>query len=184
MKEKFLFWGVLLTGVLAFIGSFFLSVDAILIASNPDVVLGCDFSANVSCTTVGSSWQAQVFGFPNAFLGLMFEPVVIFLSVIYLSGTELKNWILIALQGLFFASLSMAMWLFVQSAFVIHVLCPWCLVVCFSTIIMTFLFFRFVNINGVFGKGLQRFSKVYGEYALMLILLVVVSSTILVNYVL
>lgn len=179
-----LFWIILLMGVLALAGSFFLSVDALLLAKNPDLLLGCDFSSKVSCSVVGQSWQAEVFGFPNSFLGMMFEPVIIFVSVLFLSGSRMKKWLVWAVQGLLFVSLGMAIWLFIQSAFVIQVLCPWCLVVCFSTIIMTFVFFHFSNANGFFGKALTKFSQAYGEYAVMLLLIVFVGATISVKYLL
>ncbi|MEQ4724193.1 vitamin K epoxide reductase family protein [Nonomuraea sp. B19D2] len=39
--------------------------------------MSCNINSVVSCGTVGSSWQAHLFGFPNAFLGLVAEPVVI-----------------------------------------------------------------------------------------------------------
>lgn len=185
MRKNFIFSGLFIFALLAFIGSFLLSVDAIVLASEPDKILHCDFSSSVSCSTVSQSWQAQVFGFPNAFLGMMFEPVMIFLSVIYLAGSKIKNWILSIVQLLLFVSLAFALWLFIQSAFVINVLCPWCLVVCVSTIVMTFLFLRFNIKNGTFkGRIWSTLSEVYFEYALIFLFVSFVLGTILVKYVL
>jgi uncharacterized membrane protein len=68
---------MLLTSLASLLASLVLSIDAIRLAENPSSYLGCDISAVLSCGTVATSWQASVFGFPNAFLGLIAEPVVI-----------------------------------------------------------------------------------------------------------
>ncbi|WP_240777607.1 vitamin K epoxide reductase family protein [Nonomuraea basaltis] len=47
------------------------------LAADPGADLSCNINSVVSCGAVGSSWQAHLFGFPNAFLGLVAEPVVI-----------------------------------------------------------------------------------------------------------
>ena len=164
---NYMFGTILFFSILTFIGSFELSVASVQLAANPEQNLSCDFSETVSCTKVALSWQAQVFGFPNAFLGLMFEPVLIFLSVIYLSGGKVKNWILSGIQVLSIISLIFALWLFVQSAFYIQVLCPWCLAVLTATVITDLLFIRFNSLNKTFGTkisgGLTKLSAVYLE---------------------
>lgn len=185
-KRRLLFIGILIFSLTTLIGSFVLSVDAVVLASNPDAVLNCDISKNISCSTVSQTWQAELLGFPNAFLGLMFEPVLIFLSVLILSKVPVKKWILVAVEILSLISLVFALWLFIQSAFVIKVLCPWCLLVCVSVIITFFLFLRYNSLNKTFGekisKGLNKFSEVYAEYAFMILFLVFVLSTVVIKY--
>ena len=83
-----LFLEMLVFATLSLIASFVLSYDAILIAQNPDVVLSCSINAVFDCVTVGSTWQANVFGFPNAFLGLIAEPVVMTIAVASLARTR------------------------------------------------------------------------------------------------
>lgn len=182
LEHRKLFFGILLFSLLTFIGSFIISVDSFIIASNPDVILGCDFSKNISCTTVAESWQAQVLGFPNAFLGLMFEPVLIFLSIIYLTGSKIKNWIMAIINVLSLISLLFALWLFIQSAFIIQVLCPWCLLVCISTILYVSLLFRFNSLDNFFGKSFYKLSEVYFEYAVAILLICFVAGTVLFKY--
>lgn len=72
---------MLVSSLLGLVASLVLSIDAIKIAENPDVILSCDISSKISCTTVGSTWQANLLGFPNAFLGLITEPIVITVAV-------------------------------------------------------------------------------------------------------
>src|SRR5690606_39490821 len=51
-----------------------------------------------SCGTVGASAQASVFGFPNAFLGLVAEPVVMTIAVAGLGGVRFPRWFMCAAQ--------------------------------------------------------------------------------------
>jgi len=52
---------------LSLTASFVLATEAVALAGDRNAVFGCDINAVISCGTVGSSWQASVFGFPNAF---------------------------------------------------------------------------------------------------------------------
>src|SRR5690606_26054377 len=86
-----------------------------------------------SCGTVGASAQASLFGFPNAFLGLVAEPVVITIAVAGLGGVRFPRWFMCAAQVVYTLGLAFAYWLFYQSMFHIGALCPWCLLVTLST---------------------------------------------------
>src|SRR4051812_6251047 len=89
---------MLVSSITSLVASFVLAVEAITLAENPSADLGCDINAVLSCGTVASSWQASVFGFPNAFLGLIAEPVVITIAVAALSGVRFKRWFMLAAQ--------------------------------------------------------------------------------------
>jgi uncharacterized membrane protein len=103
------------------------------LARDPAADLSCNINAVVSCGTVGVSWQAQLFGFPNAFLGLIAEPVVITLAVAALGGVQFPRWFMIAAQSVYTLGLLFAYWLFYQALTDIGALCPWCLLVTVST---------------------------------------------------
>lgn len=138
-------WVVTLVSSLAsLVASFVLAVDAITLAENPDADLGCNINAVVSCGTVGSSWQASVFGFPNAFLGLVFEPVVITIAVAALARVAFPRWFMLSAQVIYTLGLAFAYWLFYEAMFEIGALCPWCLVV---TIATTLVFFELTHVN-------------------------------------
>jgi uncharacterized membrane protein len=87
----------------------------------------------ISCGTVGLSWQASLLGFPNAFLGLIAEPVVITIAVASLGGARFPRWFMMSAQVVYTIGVLFAYWLFQQSMMVIHALCPWCLLVTLST---------------------------------------------------
>lgn len=115
------------------VAAFVLSVDAVELAANPDAALACDINAVISCGTVGTSWQASLFGFPNAFLGLIAESVVITVAVAGLAGVRFPRWFMTAAQTVYLLGFVFAYWLLWQSMFVIGALCPWCLTITVST---------------------------------------------------
>lgn len=124
---------MLLSACLSLFASFVLAVDAIQLARDPQVALPCNINEVINCSAVARSWQAGLFGFPNAFLGLMAEPVVITIAVASLAGVRLPRPFMLAAQLVYSIGFIFAYWLFFESTFVIGALCPWCLVVTLST---------------------------------------------------
>lgn len=140
-----LVWAAMLVGSIAsLVASLVLSIDAIRLAEDPSASLGCDINAVISCGTVGTSWQASLLGFPNAYLGLMFEPAVITLAVAALSGVRFPRHIMLTAQVIYTIALGFAYWLFHQAMFEIGALCPWCMLV---TVATTLVWFEMTRIN-------------------------------------
>lgn len=135
---------MLIAALASLIAAFVLSVDAITLAANPTQALACDVNAILSCGTVGTSWQASAFGFPNAFLGLMFESMAITMALMGLSGVVLPRWLAVVEQVIYLFATIFAGWLFYQSMFVIGALCPWCLVITYFTM---FVFLSLLHYN-------------------------------------
>ena len=125
---------MLVSSILSLIASLVLSYDAVKLAANPNGKLSCDVNAVVSCGKVARSWQSHLLGFPNAFLGLMTEPVVIAVAVAGLGLVAFPRWFLRTAHVVYAAGLIFALWLLSQSFFVIKAFCPWCLLVTASTI--------------------------------------------------
>jgi uncharacterized membrane protein len=138
-------WVTMLVASLAsLVASFVLSVDAIRLAEDPTADLGCNINSVISCGTVGSAWQSSVLGFPNAFLGLIAEPVVITIAVASLGGVRFPRWFMVSAQAVYTIGFVFAYWLFYQAMFVIGALCPWCLLV---TVATTLVFFEMTHVN-------------------------------------
>ena len=138
-------WVTMLIGsVASLVASFVLAIDALRLAENPNVDLGCNINAVISCGTVANSWQASVLGFPNAFLGLVTEPVVITLAVASLAGVRFPRWIMLSAQVVYTVGFGFAYWLFHQAMFDIGALCPWCLLITLAT---TLVFFEMSYVN-------------------------------------
>lgn len=135
---------MLVSALISLTASFVLAVDAVALAADPQAQLACNINAVLSCGTVGTSWQASLFGFPNAFLGLVAEPVVITIAVASLGGVRFPRWFMLAAQVVYTLGLIFAYWLFFQAFFVIGALCPWCLLVTLST---TLVFTSLTHVN-------------------------------------
>lgn len=135
---------MLISSLIGLVAALVLSVEALALAEDPFADLGCNINAVLSCGTVGSSWQASLLGFPNAYLGLIAEPVVITLSVAALGGVRFPRWFMLSAQVVYFIGFAFAYWLFYQSFFVIGALCPWCLTI---TVTTTLVFASMTRIN-------------------------------------
>lgn len=123
-----------LTGLLA---AAVLLVEKVTLLENPFYVPSCSVNAVLSCGTIMTSDQAEVFGFPNPVLGVAAFPVVAAAGAALLAGARVRAW---AWWGLLFgclAGLVFVHWLIVQSAFVIGALCPYCMVAWVCTAVAT-----------------------------------------------
>lgn len=125
---------MLVSSILSLVASLVLSIDAVKLAASPSGKLSCDINAVLSCGKVAKSWQSELLGFPNAFIGLMTEPVVITVAIAGLGLVAFPRWFMRVAHVVYGLGLVFALWLLSQSFFVINALCPWCLLVTVSTI--------------------------------------------------
>jgi len=142
--DRWIFLSMLIGAIFSLVAAFVLSVEAVELAKNPNADLSCSISVVVNCATVALHPTAAFFGFPNSFIGLMAESVVITVAIAGLAGVKFPRRFMFAAQigytlGLLFAAL-----LFYISFNIIGALCPWCLVVTLST---TFVFFSMTRYN-------------------------------------
>jgi uncharacterized membrane protein len=160
-SRGWIFGTMLFSALLSLTASLVLSAEAITLAKDSDAVLGCDINAVISCATVANSWQASLLGFPNAFLGLMAEPVVITLAVAALGGVRFPRWFMFSAQIVYLIGVVFAYWLFQQSLMVIGALCPWCMLVTVSTTLVfaTLLHYNIREDNLYLPRGVQRWAK-------------------------
>ena len=133
VRYRWTFTEMLVSSVIGLVAALVLSVEAIALAKDPFADLSCNINTVLSCGTVGASWQASLLGFPNAYLGLIAEPVVITIAVAALGGTRFPRWFMNSAQVVYLIGLLFAFWLFYESYFVIGALCPWCLLVTLTT---------------------------------------------------
>lgn len=129
---------MLVASMVALIVSFILSAETLKLARNPKALLDCDINSVLSCSTVAESWQSEIIKFgglsyPNAFFGIAAESVFVTIAVLGLVRIRMPRWFAACTWFGALAALAYAYWLFAQSVFVIQALCPWCLVLMFST---------------------------------------------------
>ena len=147
---------MLLSSLLGLVASLVLSIDAIALAKDPSADLSCNITDTISCAKVGLTWQANLLGFPNAFLGLIAEPVVITLAVAALGGVRFPRWFMLAAQVVYSIGLAFAYWLFYQAYFEIGALCPWCLLITVTTTLVFASMTRVNILEGNLGAGTKR----------------------------
>jgi uncharacterized membrane protein len=150
------YWAMLISSSLSLIASLVLSYDAVKLAGSPASKLSCDINAIVSCGKVAKSWQSSLLGFPNSFLGLILEPVVMTVAIAGLSLVAFpRKFMRVAHVG-YGLGLLFALWLLSQSLFVIHALCPWCLLVTISTVTVFSTITRISILENVWAVSDQR----------------------------
>jgi len=178
---------MLVGSVIGLIAAFVLAVDALTLAANPDAIFSCDISAKISCGTVGTTWQANLLGFPNAYLGLISEPVVITVAIAALGGVLFPRWFMLTAQAFYSIGFTFAYWLFFQSYFVIGALCPWCLTITLTT---TLVFFSITRVNildgnlrfGTATPKIQSMVRSWIDVYVMVIILAVLAAMVAVRY--
>lgn len=178
---------VIISSLIGLVAALVLATDAIAIAKNADVILSCNINEFISCGRVAASWQASLLGFPNAFLGLIAEPIILTIAVASLAGVKFPRWFMLAAQAVSAIGFAFAYWLFSQSYFVIGALCPWCLTVTVTTTLIFLAFTRMNLLDGNFGHKAKRVtSKALEEYRIDLVISIlsvaIIAAMIIVKY--
>jgi uncharacterized membrane protein len=152
---------LIIGGLVGVICAFALSQDKLTLAANPNAHLGCSLNPVVSCGTTLKSAQGEAFGFPNPFLGLAAYAGVLTIGLVMTAGARFNRWFWLLVQaGLLFAVGFLA-WLFWQSLYSLHILCPYCLGVDAVTIPM----FWYVTLYNIDQKNIRlpkKARKAYG----------------------
>jgi uncharacterized membrane protein len=144
--EKALPWILIICGTIGLICALIIMYEKVAIIQNPDYVPSCNLNPTVSCGSVMKSDQANAFGFPNPFLGMVGFPIVITTGVVLLAGAQkLKRWYWLGLQAGTIFGVLFIHWLFFQSVYRINALCPYCIVVW----AMTMTLFWYVTLHNI-----------------------------------
>lgn len=183
-----IFASMLAGSVFTLIAAFALSVEAVELARNPNAILSCSINELLNCATVGNHPSAHLFGFPNAFLGIMTAPVVMTVAVAGLARVKFPRFFMFVAQIFYTLGLLFAYYLLYISLFVIGVMCPWCLVVMASTTFVWFAITRYnIRENNLYlpkkisDKAKRFVAKDFDKLFLFLLLAAVV-FTILIKY--
>lgn len=179
---------MLISAGIGLVAALVLSIEALTLAENPFADLNCDINSVLSCGTVGQAWQASLLGFPNAYLGLIAEPVVITLAVAALGGVRFPRWFMISAQIVYAIGFAFAYWLFFQSYFVIGALCPWCLTI---TVTTTLVFASMTRVNLLDGnirlsaaayRSVSSWLRAGIDTLIVIIIIAVLAAMIVIKY--
>lgn len=130
-------FGILLAvlGAIGVFGAAELVLAEMALLADPNAALSCDFNPLIGCGTFLKLWQGHVFfGIPNAVLGLAAYSALTAVGVVFAAGARLPRWFWLLLLAGVYGSGVFVLWLQSQSFFVIHALCPFCLVIWLITI--------------------------------------------------
>lgn len=186
--NRWIFSSMLVGALLSLLASLVLSIEAIHLAANPNASLSCSINAVVNCATVSLHPSASMFGFPNSFLGLIAEPVVITVAIAGLAGVTFPRAFMFAAQIGYTLGFIFAYVLLYISFFIIQALCPWCLLV---TITTTFVFFSMTRYNIrennlYLPKTIQKYARAWidkdYDKLLMWAIVVMIIAGIIVKY--
>ncbi|MCH0566255.1 MULTISPECIES: vitamin K epoxide reductase family protein [unclassified Streptomyces] len=119
-------WLLIATGALGILASFTITLDKLRLLEDPHFSPSCNLSPVLSCTSVMSSDQAAVFGFPNPLLGLLLYPAAVTIGCAVLAGARLRRWFWLGLNLVTLLAAAFCMWLMTQALYVIGTLCLWC----------------------------------------------------------
>lgn len=179
--NRWIFSTMLVGAIFSLIASFVLSVDAIEVAKNPNAELPCSINVALNCATVAKHPTSELFGFPNSFLGLMTEPVVITVAIAGLAGVAFPRRFMFAAQIGYTLGLIFALYLLNVSLWVIGALCPWCLLVTLTTILVWFSITRYnIRENNLYlskkvSKNLHAWlDKDYDKFVMALLIFAIV----------
>ena len=179
---------MVISGVLGLLASFVLSIEALTLAADPNASFGCDLYSVISCSVVAQSWQASLFGFPNAFLGIAAEAVVITVAVAVLGGVRFPRWFMLGAQTIYTLGFLFAWWLFYEAYVVIGALCPWCLLITVTTTLVWAGLTRLnvregaINFPGRWGPAARRFVDHGNDWFVTIALIVLLAVAIFAKY--
>jgi uncharacterized membrane protein len=183
-----IFVSMLVGAIFSLIAAFVLAVEAVELAGNPFAQLSCSINTVINCATVATHPSASLFGFPNSFLGLLAEPVVITVAIAGMGGVKFPRKFMLAAQVCYTLGFFFAYYLLFTSTFVIHALCPWCLLVTLSTTLVFFSMTRYnigegnLYLTDKFAKRANEFIKRDYDTLSMALLLIAVTAVIVVKY--
>ncbi|MEU8379632.1 vitamin K epoxide reductase family protein [Streptosporangium sp. NPDC048865] len=127
-------WLLVIGGAVGWLASFVLTVEKIALLRDPEYVPTCSINPVLSCGSIMTTPQAELFGFPNPLLGVAGFAVVVTAGAALLAGAGLGRWFWLGLQAGVTCGAVLVHWLIFQSLYVIGALCPYCMLVWAVTI--------------------------------------------------
>lgn len=117
------------SGIASAVLMFVLLLETMEVYKDPGHVTSCPVNSVFACGRVIDSWQAAVFGFPNAMVGLVIFTATVAAGLYLLAGAGgagSRPWPHVLVWVLLSAMLGMSSWMMLQQFFVIGGLCTYC----------------------------------------------------------
>lgn len=167
VKQKSFGIALILYSVIAWLASATLVRERLELYKDSNHIASCDFGLFLSCSTIMKTDQAQLFGFPNPFIGLVGFAITGAIGVFFLmlsvmlpkwgvtaqqGANRIPRWFLLSLQTGVTVAMCLVGFFWYTSIMVVMTLCPWCLVVWTFVIPMFFHTTAWTMANGAFGE--------------------------------
>ena len=127
--DRRLGWFTLISGIIAFGAASMLVYERLQIFMDAGHKSICDVNALLNCGTVMRTEQAELFGFPNPFIGIAGYAITITIATALISGARFSRWYWIAMNIGHGLALAFVFWLWYQTTFQINALCLFCMIV-------------------------------------------------------
>lgn len=173
----------LVTAALSFYGAATLVYERVQIFLDAGHRTSCDINSWLACGTVMRTPQAEAFGFPNPFIGIVGYAVVLAIASAVLAGARLPAWYWWCVQLGVSLGWVFVLWLWYQTTFQINALCLYCMLV---WVMQTVLFVHTTARNVSAGvvpapAGLARTAGQWAWFAAAA-LLVVIFGTVFIRF--
>ncbi len=129
LSDRLIGWILTVGGLLGALAAFVRTVEKIALLKDPAYVPSCSINPILSCGSIMTTAQAEVFGFANPLIGLAAFPVVAATGAAVLARARLPRWWWLTLQAGTVFGVGFVHWLFLQSLYRIGALCPYCMIV-------------------------------------------------------
>jgi len=134
-EREHLAWLLTVCGGLGLAAALILTVEKIALLADPSYRPSCSINPVISCGSIMTSWQAELFGFPNPLLGIAGFSVLATTGVVLLAGAVPTGWYWDAVFIGLTAAVVFVHWLIFQSLYRIGALCPYCTLVWLVTVL-------------------------------------------------
>ncbi|MFJ2866528.1 vitamin K epoxide reductase family protein [Kitasatospora sp. NPDC087314] len=142
-----------LGGLVGLAASAVLTFDKLRLLENPSYIPSCNVNPVISCGSVMRTEQAEVFGFPNPLLGLAAFGALAAIGAGLLAGAAYRRWFWLGLHAGTLLGVVFVHWLIDQALYDIGALCPYCMVV-WATVVVLFWYTTLHNLRtGVIPVG-------------------------------
>ncbi len=119
----------IIASCIGLLASFVLSYDKMRVLADPNFKPPCNINPILSCGSVMSASQSEVAGIPNTFFGIAAFTALGTVGVLLATGVRLKVWIWRTMHLVAAIGLGFMLYLYFESVFRIHAICPWCFLV-------------------------------------------------------
>jgi len=118
-----------IASAVALVASFWQSVERFNLLKNPNTPLSCDINPVIDCGSVLGHRLAALFGFPNAFIGMVMFAMLFMAGLGLWTGSKLSSGFRNIVMILSTIAVAFSVWFFYVSLYIIGKACIFCLVI-------------------------------------------------------